>query len=88
MNIEFPSYLEECRAYGANGTDIQQCSSMGGSISCVDCDRFFNVKRDMCPVMCGLCDRTYIILTYNYMILSILSKNELFMNDTNVLSDV
>nr|XP_022335669.1 uncharacterized protein LOC111132188 isoform X2 [Crassostrea virginica] len=47
---------EECRAYGANGTDIQQCSSMGGSISCVDCDRFFNVKRDMCPVMCGLCD--------------------------------
>lgn len=52
-------WLAECRAYGDNGMDIGQCSSMGGSISCADCDRFYNVKRDMCPVMCGLCDRTY-----------------------------
>eukprot|EP00105_Crassostrea_gigas_P028320 XP_011449940.1 PREDICTED: uncharacterized protein LOC105344061 isoform X1 [Crassostrea gigas] len=50
------SSLAECRAYGENGMDIGQCSSMGGSIACADCDRFFNVKRDMCPVMCGLCD--------------------------------
>ncbi|XP_056014320.1 uncharacterized protein LOC125663866 [Ostrea edulis] len=46
----------ECRSYGSKGMDIDQCSSNGGSISCADCKRFFNVKKDMCPVMCGLCD--------------------------------
>lgn len=61
----FMLWLAECRAYGENGMDIGQCSSMGGSIACADCDRFFNVKRDMCPVMCGLCDRKY---THIYVI--------------------
>ncbi|XP_062575052.1 uncharacterized protein LOC134236905 isoform X1 [Saccostrea cucullata] len=48
---------EECKKkYGKNGNDIPQCGSMGGSLSCKECDRFSNVRSEMCPVMCGLCD--------------------------------
>lgn len=50
------SSLAECKAYGRNGVDIHACATMGGNITCEDCDRFYNVKRDMCPVMCGICD--------------------------------
>ncbi|KAL3861104.1 hypothetical protein ACJMK2_007176 [Sinanodonta woodiana] len=47
---------EECKRYGDNGSDMNMCAREGGTISCGDCDRFINVKRDYCPVMCGLCD--------------------------------
>lgn len=39
---------------------------MGGSIVCVDCDWFFNVKWDMCLVMCGFCDCKYIYIYVIY----------------------
>ncbi|XP_022338195.2 uncharacterized protein LOC111133809 [Crassostrea virginica] len=47
---------EECKKYGDKGQDIPQCSSMGGALSCQECERFSNVRTEMCPVMCGLCD--------------------------------
>ncbi|KAK3576188.1 hypothetical protein CHS0354_001207 [Potamilus streckersoni] len=47
---------EECMQFGEYGADMNMCASEGGTIGCADCDRFFNVKRDYCPVMCGLCD--------------------------------
>ncbi|XP_060073743.1 uncharacterized protein LOC132553510 [Ylistrum balloti] len=50
------STLDECKAYGNGGVDIHACATKGGNITCNDCDKFYNVKRDMCPVMCGLCD--------------------------------
>ncbi|XP_033724789.1 uncharacterized protein LOC117314794 [Pecten maximus] len=50
------STLAECKAYGRGGVDIHACATEGGNITCNDCDRFYNVKRDMCPVMCGICD--------------------------------
>lgn len=75
-------WLAECRAYGENGMDIGQCSSMGGSIACADCDRFFNVKRDMCPVMCGLCDRKY---THIYVIHNCNQENFFNMNQFTIM---
>ncbi|XP_045161356.2 uncharacterized protein LOC123526325 [Mercenaria mercenaria] len=45
-----------CRNYGENGNDMRMCSSQGGTVGCGECDRYFNIKRDYCPVMCGLCD--------------------------------
>ncbi|OWF44827.1 uncharacterized protein LOC110457814 [Mizuhopecten yessoensis] len=50
------STLDECKAYGRGGDDIHACATKGGNITCTDCDKYYNVKRDMCPVMCGLCD--------------------------------
>jgi len=35
------------------------CASKGGTIGCLECDKYYNIKRDYCPVMCGLCDRKY-----------------------------
>ncbi|KAL5014560.1 hypothetical protein ScPMuIL_008830 [Solemya velum] len=46
----------ECKQYGSSGQDEQVCSSKGGHLGCTECDRYFNVKRDYCPVMCGMCD--------------------------------
>lgn len=78
----FMLWLAECRAYGEDGMDIGQCSSMGGSIACADCDRFFNVKRDMCPVMCGLCDRKY---THIYVIHNCNQENFFNMNQFTIM---
>ena len=39
------------------------CQSEGGSVGCGECQRYFNIKRDYCPVMCGLCDREYLPLS-------------------------
>lgn len=47
---------EECKNYGDNGQDIFACGTQGGQLGCNECKRFFNVKSEMCPVMCGLCD--------------------------------
>ena len=38
------------------------CQSEGGSVGCGECQRYFNIKRDYCPVMCGLCDCEYLPL--------------------------
>lgn len=46
----------ECSKYGDHGQDIQNCATQGGNVGCSDCATYYNVKRDMCPVMCGLCD--------------------------------
>lgn len=35
------------------------CDSRGGTVTCKQCDQFSNVRSEMCPVMCGLCDRKY-----------------------------
>ncbi|XP_052213296.1 uncharacterized protein LOC127832106 [Dreissena polymorpha] len=45
-----------CRAYGDKGNDMKMCASEGGAVGCDDCTRYFNIKKDYCPVMCGLCD--------------------------------
>ncbi|XP_062575048.1 uncharacterized protein LOC134236903 [Saccostrea cucullata] len=50
------SSRQECQAYGDRGLDIMQCGSKNGTLTCADCNRFSNVKREMCPIMCGLCD--------------------------------
>ena len=47
----------ECLEYGNKGADMLMCQSEGGSVGCGECERYFNIKRDYCPVMCGLCDR-------------------------------
>lgn len=47
---------EECKKYGENGKDISMCGSNGGSLTCKQCDQFSNVRSEMCPIMCGLCD--------------------------------
>ncbi|XP_041378582.1 cysteine-rich venom protein-like [Gigantopelta aegis] len=50
------STLEECKAFGDHGNDLSFCASLGGEMDCGDCEQFYNVKKDYCPVMCGLCD--------------------------------
>lgn len=50
---------EECKKYGKNGQDKSMCDSRGGTVTCKQCDQFSNVRSEMCPVMCGLCDRKY-----------------------------
>ncbi|KAK3087233.1 hypothetical protein FSP39_003405, partial [Pinctada imbricata] len=47
---------QECRSYGDKGKDLKGCDNRNGQFKCSDCKRYFNVKKDMCPVMCGLCD--------------------------------
>lgn len=47
---------EECKKYGENGQDKSMCDSRGGTVTCKQCDQFSNVRSEMCPVMCGLCD--------------------------------
>ncbi|XP_052761250.1 uncharacterized protein LOC128203751 [Mya arenaria] len=45
-----------CHGYGDGGNDKSMCSSQGGTVGCGDCERYYNIKKDYCPVMCGLCD--------------------------------
>ena len=40
------------------------CQTEGGSVGCGECERYFNIKRDYCPVMCGLCDRKFLIVSF------------------------
>lgn len=46
----------DCKAFGDKGTDKQFCASQGGEFGCNECTLYYNIKRDYCPVMCGLCD--------------------------------
>ncbi|KAK3702613.1 hypothetical protein RRG08_042603 [Elysia crispata] len=50
------SSLEECKKFGDRGSDTRACVSKGGQFGCEDCERYYNVKTDYCPVLCGLCD--------------------------------
>ncbi|KAL4221659.1 Cysteine-rich secretory protein 3 [Mactra antiquata] len=45
-----------CKSYGDNGADMRMCASEGGTVGCNQCERYYNIKKDYCPVMCGLCD--------------------------------
>ncbi|GFO33509.1 cysteine-rich venom protein [Plakobranchus ocellatus] len=47
---------EECKTYGDHGSDSTLCESKKGQLRCADCQHFYNVKFDYCPVMCGICD--------------------------------
>ena len=40
------------------------CQTEGGSVGCGECERYFNIKRDYCPVMCGLCDRKFLTSSF------------------------
>ena len=55
--IFFVFETEKCQQYGDKGADMRMCASEGGNVGCSECDRYFNIKKDYCPVMCGLCDR-------------------------------
>ncbi|XP_070206497.1 cysteine-rich venom protein Mr30-like [Littorina saxatilis] len=46
----------ECNTYGDKGADKQFCASQGGEFGCNECSLYYNIKRDYCPVMCGICD--------------------------------
>lgn len=50
-------FSEECKAFGDKGVDKAFCASQGGEFTCNECSLYYNIKRDYCPVMCGLCDR-------------------------------
>lgn len=50
------SSQQECQKFGNRGSDTQACASKGGQFECNDCARYYNIKTDYCPVMCGLCD--------------------------------
>ena len=55
-----PSFLpEQCKGYGARGSDTNYCESRGGGWNCDHCKNYYNIKTDYCPVMCGYCDRKY-----------------------------
>ncbi|KAL8593887.1 hypothetical protein ACOMHN_023803 [Nucella lapillus] len=47
---------EECKGFGNKGDDKDFCASKGGEFGCDECSLYYNIKRDYCPVQCGLCD--------------------------------
>ncbi|KAK3702611.1 hypothetical protein RRG08_042601 [Elysia crispata] len=47
---------EQCKGYGARGSDTNYCESRGGGWNCDHCKNYYNIKTDYCPVMCGYCD--------------------------------